>query len=43
VQLDLQVVDVALGSGQLILSVLQAGAGIIKEVDLEVTDVISPH
>jgi hypothetical protein len=32
VQLGLEVVDIALGSGQLILSVLQSGAGVIKEV-----------
>jgi hypothetical protein len=42
-QLGLEVVDVALGGGQLVLSVLQSGAGIIKEVDLEVTAAISPH
>jgi hypothetical protein len=36
-------VGVALGTGQLILSVLQSGAGIIKQVSLEVTAVISPH
>jgi hypothetical protein len=43
VQLDLEVVDVVLGSGQLILSVLQPSVGIIKEVGLEVTTAISPH
>jgi hypothetical protein len=43
VQLDLEVVDVVLGSGQLVLSVLQPSVGIIKEVGLEVTTVISPH
>jgi hypothetical protein len=37
------VVDIGLGSGQLILSVLQPGAGIIEEVGLEVTAAISPH
>jgi hypothetical protein len=42
-QLGLEVVDVALGGGQLVLSVLQSGAGIIKEVNLEVTAAISPH
>jgi hypothetical protein len=42
VQLGLEV-DVALGGGQLILSVLQLGAGVIKEVGLEVTAMISPH
>jgi hypothetical protein len=40
VQLSLVVVDVALGSNQLILSVLQSGAGVIKVVDLEVMTVI---
>jgi hypothetical protein len=43
VQLGLEVVDVALGSGQLILSVLQSGAGVIEVVDFEVTAAISPH
>jgi hypothetical protein len=36
-QLGLEVVDVALGSGQLVLSVLQSGAGVIEVVGLEVT------
>jgi hypothetical protein len=36
VQLGLEVVDIALGSGQLVLSMLQLGAGIIEEVSLEV-------
>jgi hypothetical protein len=40
VQLSLDVVDVALGSNQLILSVLQSGAGVIEVVDLEVMTVI---
>jgi hypothetical protein len=43
VQLGLEVVDIALGGGQLILSVLQSGAGIVKEVGLEVMAAISPH
>jgi hypothetical protein len=43
VQLGLEVVDVALGSNQLILSVLQSGAGVIEVVSLEVTAAISPH
>jgi hypothetical protein len=43
VQLGLEVVDVALGGGHLVLSVLQSGAGVIKEVNLEVTAAISPH
>jgi hypothetical protein len=42
-QLSLEVVDIALGSGQLILSVLQSGTGVIEVVDLEVTAVISSH
>jgi hypothetical protein len=36
-------VDVALGSNQLIMSVLQLGAGVIKVISLEVAAVISPH
>jgi hypothetical protein len=43
VQLGLEVVDVALGSGQFILSVLQSGAGVIKVIGLEVTTTISPY
>jgi hypothetical protein len=43
VQLGLEVADIALGSGQLILSVLQLGAAIVEEVSLEVTTLISPH
>jgi hypothetical protein len=42
-QLSLKVVDIALGGDQLILSVLQSGAGVIKVVGLEITTVISPH
>jgi hypothetical protein len=41
--LGLEVVNIALGGGQLVLSVLQPGAGIVKEVGLDVTAVISPH
>jgi hypothetical protein len=37
------VVDVALGVSQLILRVLQSGAGVIEVVGLEVTVAISPH
>jgi hypothetical protein len=37
------VVDVALGGGQLILSVLQSGVGVVEVVSLEVTITISPH
>jgi hypothetical protein len=36
VQLGVEVVDIALSSGQLVLSMLQLGAGIIEEVSLEV-------
>jgi ubiquinone/menaquinone biosynthesis C-methylase UbiE len=43
VQLGLEVVDVALGGGQLILSMLQSSASIVKEVGLDVTAAISPH
>jgi hypothetical protein len=43
VQLGLEVVDVALGSNQLILSVLQSGTGVIEVVSLEVVAAISPH
>jgi hypothetical protein len=35
-QLGLEVVDVALGSSQLVLSVLQSGAGVVEVVGLEV-------
>jgi hypothetical protein len=43
VQLSLEVLDIALGSDQLILSVLQSGAGVIEVIVLEVTTTISPH
>jgi hypothetical protein len=36
VKLSLEVVDVALGSKQLVLSMLQSGVGVIKVVSLEV-------
>jgi hypothetical protein len=42
-QLGLEVVDAALGSNQLILSVLQLGTGVIEVISLEVASVISPH
>jgi hypothetical protein len=42
-QLGLDVVDVALGSNQLILSVLQLGTGVIEVISLEVVAAISPH
>jgi hypothetical protein len=42
-QLSLEVMDIALGSNQLILSVLQSGVGVIEIVSLEVAAVISPH
>jgi hypothetical protein len=41
-QLSLKVVDVALGSSQLILSVLQSGAGVIEVIGLEVMAAINP-
>jgi hypothetical protein len=42
-QLILEVVDVALGGSQLILGVLQSGAGIIGVVGLEVVATKIPH
>jgi hypothetical protein len=42
-QLGLKVVDVTLGGGQLILSVLQSGAGVIEVISLEIIAVITPH
>jgi hypothetical protein len=42
-QLSLEVVDVALGSNQLILSVLQLSTGVVEVISLEVTVAISPH
>jgi hypothetical protein len=42
-QLGLEVVDIALSSGQLILSVLQPGVGIIKGVRLDVAATVGPH
>jgi hypothetical protein len=43
VQLGLEVVDVALGSNQLILSMLQSGTDVIEVVSLEVAATISSH
>jgi hypothetical protein len=43
VQLSLEVVDVALGSGQLVLSVVQSGVGVVEVIGPEVTTAISPH
>jgi hypothetical protein len=43
VQLNIELVDVALGSGELILSMLQFGAGVVEVVSLEVMAAISPH
>jgi hypothetical protein len=37
------VVDIVLGDGQLVLSVLQLGTGIIKEVRLDIVDAVCPH
>jgi hypothetical protein len=42
-QFGFEVVDVALGSSQLILSMLQSGAGVIEVIGLEVTTAISPY
>jgi hypothetical protein len=42
-QLSLEVVDIVLGSNQLILSVLQSGMGVVEVISLEVTAVISPY
>jgi hypothetical protein len=41
--LGLEVVKIPLDSGQLILSVLQSGAGAVKEIGLKVTAAISPY
>jgi hypothetical protein len=43
VQLNLEVMDVALDGGQLILSVLQSGAGVVEVISLDVMAAISPH
>jgi hypothetical protein len=43
VQLSLVVVYIALGSNQLILSVLQSGASIIQEVRLDIAATVGPH
>jgi hypothetical protein len=37
------VVDVALGSNQLVLGVLQLGTGVVEVISLEVAAAISPH
>jgi hypothetical protein len=42
-QLGLEVVDVALDSDQLILDILQPGAGVIEEVRLHIVAVVGPH
>jgi hypothetical protein len=43
VQLVLEVVDIVLGDGQLILGMLEPCTGIVKEVGLDVTTVVHPH
>jgi hypothetical protein len=43
VQLGLEVVDVALGSDQLVLGILQPSAGIVEEVWLHVVATVGPH
>jgi hypothetical protein len=42
-QLGLEVVDVALSSDQLILGILQLGAGVVEEVRLHVATAIGPY
>jgi hypothetical protein len=42
-QLGLEVVDVALSSDQLVLGVLQSGAGIVEEVRLHIAVTVGPH
>jgi hypothetical protein len=37
------VVDIVLGDGQLILSMLQPCTDVIKKVDLDITAVVCPH
>jgi hypothetical protein len=43
VQLGLKVVDIALGSGQLVPSILQPGVGVVKEVQHDVAAAVGPH
>jgi hypothetical protein len=43
VQLSLEVVDIALGNDQLVLSVLQPGVGVIEEVRLYIAAMVGPH
>jgi hypothetical protein len=43
VQLGVEVVNIALGGGQLILRVLLSGESVVTLVGLEVTAAISPH
>jgi hypothetical protein len=43
VQLGLEVVDVALGNGQLILSMLWLDACVVEVIGLEVTTAVSHH
>jgi hypothetical protein len=43
VQLSLEVMYVALGNSQLVLSMLQSGAGVVEVAGLEVTTAISHH
>jgi hypothetical protein len=43
VQLDLEVMDVALNSNHLILGVLQPSAGVVEEVRLHVATAVGPH
>jgi hypothetical protein len=41
-QLGLEVVDIALSGSQLVLSVMQSGAGVVEVVGLEVTATVCP-
>jgi hypothetical protein len=43
VQLGLEVVYVAMSSAQLVLGVLQPGAGVIEEIRLHITAAVGPH
>jgi hypothetical protein len=43
VQLRLEVVDIVLGDGQLIMSMLQLCMSIVKEVSLDITATVRPH
>jgi hypothetical protein len=42
-QLRLEVVDIVLGDGQLVMSMLQLCMSIVKEVSLDITATVHPH